>query len=593
MNALDLPLDMNKVPFSRAESWLVVSQWEPGQQGKPEGLWLRHIYGGQHVHMFRIDALANGQPVPVRISACPHCLTLATNEGRIEFVMPEPNTIRVRGCGLGLRLESAPEPNKTRTVLIPAGADRWRCIMNVAKILLTPIAGPMDVVADWGPGPGVRARTHRTDPNRITLGGEGEEWEFQINAYESEMEPPAITDAFDRARERAAADFSAWREHCPSVPERYAAARALAAYINWSAVVPAAGHFSTPAMLMSKNGMLSAWNWDNYINAWANAFRDPPFAWKQFMLHFSHQHSTGALPDGINEQKVWWSHAKPPVHGWILRRMMEATDAIGLDQIRQVYEPLCRATEWWFRYRDDDRDGICQYHHGNDSGWDDATAFDGGCPVEAPDLNALLVLQMEVLGDLAGRLDRPDEAAAWHNRSTAMLECFIEHSWRDGQFATLISGTHTAATGGESLLNTMPLILGRRLPENLRRDMIAGLTRPNRFVTEWGLASEAVNSPEYLSQGYWRGSIWPPPALFVADGLRDMGETDLAADLAERFCRLTATHGFGECHDALTGEIHYDPAYTWSASVFLLLAHLHLADAPGRTAGMGKTLASP
>ena len=585
MNALDLTLDMNKVPFSRAESWLAVSLWEPGQKGTPDGLWLRHIYGGQHIHMFRFVPQVGGRSVPARIAACPHCLTFSAEAGRIEIVMPEPNTIRVRGRGLGLRLESAPEPLKRRTILIPAEGVRWRCIMDTAKILLTPIKGAMDVVADWGPAGGVRGRPHRTEPSRIDWGGAGEEWEFQINAYESEIDPPEIADSFDRARERAAADYLAWYERCPSVPERYAEARALAAYVAWSAVVPAAGHFSEPAMLMSKNGMLSAWNWDNCINAWAGAYRDPSFAWNQFMLHLSHQHGTGALPDGINEQKVWWSYAKPPVHGWILRRMMEAADTIGLDHARHVYEPLCRATEWWFRYRDDDRDGICQYHHGNDSGWDDATAFNAGCPAEAPDLNALLVLQMEVLGDLADLLDRPEEAAAWRKRSSDMLTRFLAHSWRDGQFATLTSGTHFAATGCDSLLNYMPLILGRRLPETVRRDMIAGLTRPGRFVTEWGLASESVNSPEYLSQGYWRGSIWSPPMLFVADGLRDMGETDLAADLCERFCRLTATHGFGECHDALSGEMHYDPAYTWSASVFLLLAHLHLADAPGRAVG--------
>ncbi|NBB95836.1 MAG: hypothetical protein GVY16_08850 [Planctomycetes bacterium] len=65
------------------------------------------------------------------------------------------------------------------------------------------------------------------------------------------------------------------------------------------------------------------------------------------------------------------------------------------------------------------------------------------------------------------------------------------------------------------------------------------------------------------------------PFLMI-DGLADAGETDLAADLAERFCRMVAMHGFGENHDALTGVPHYNPAYTWAVSVFQILAAEHL-----------------
>lgn len=116
------------------------------------------------------------------------------------------------------------------------------------------------------------------------------------------------------------------------------------------------------------------------------------------------------------------------------------------------------------------------------------------------------------------------------------------------------------------------------MPDAIREAMIGELTRKGGFLTEWGLATEAVDSPEYLPRGYWRGPIWPPPMLMIVDGLRDAGEYLLSEDLAERFCRLVATHGFGENHDALTGEIHCDPAYTWSASVFQLFTRLHLAD---------------
>jgi len=39
---------------------------------------------------------------------------------------------------------------------------------------------------------------------------------------------------------------------------------------------------------------------------------------------------------------------------------------------------------------------------------------------------------------------------------------------------------------------------------------------------------------------------------------------------------LTIQSGFAENYDALTGEARRDPAYTWTSSVFLILAHEYL-----------------
>lgn len=58
------------------------------------------------------------------------------------------------------------------------------------------------------------------------------------------------------------------------------------------------------------------------------------------------------------------------------------------------------------------------------------------------------------------------------------------------------------------------------------------------------------------------------------DAWRDerSGEQTLAREIARRFCRLCATSGFAENFDARTGQPLCDRAYTWTASVFLLLA---------------------
>ena len=45
-----------------------------------------------------------------------------------------------------------------------------------------------------------------------------------------------------------------------------------------------------------------------------------------------------------------------------------------------------------------------------------------------------------------------------------------------------------------------------------------------------------------------------------------------------RYRRLCEQSGFAENFDALTGAALRDRAYTWTASVYLLLARQHVAD---------------
>ncbi len=52
----------------------------------------------------------------------------------------------------------------------------------------------------------------------------------------------------------------------------------------------------------------------------------------------------------------------------------------------------------------------------------------------------------------------------------------------------------------------------------------------------------------------------------------DQALGELADKISERFCKLCSRSGFAENFDALTGEALCDPAYTWTASVFLLLS---------------------
>jgi glycogen debranching enzyme len=115
----------------------------------------------------------------------------------------------------------------------------------------------------------------------------------------------------------------------------------------------------------------------------------------------------------------------------------------------------------------------------------------------------------------------------------------------------------------------MPVVLGQDLPEDVLQAVVSGLAAHR---TDWGVATERVDSAKYTDDGYWRGPVWAPSTMLVVEGLRACGADDLADDIAEGFCQACATNGFAENFDARTGAGLRDRTYTWTASAFRCLA---------------------
>ena len=567
-----MKMNLESVPFSRRGSAIAFSHLDWNELKTGPGLYLRCMYNGASRNKIaKLEVLRDGKPIAFKATATPDCLRLEARAGSVEVCISAPTVVRFRGRGVGLRLRLDPGRFETAN---PSAGSTWTldCFVNRVKYQAIPLQGRMTVDAPWAVAVCERILVDfLPDPDTGVF-------EAALDEHRSTWEPRPFTTSFEECRRRVARDFEAWRRRMPAVPARYRDAADLATYLNWSCIMSAGGHFTRPAMLMSKNSMGSVWSWDHCFNAMALAAVDPAGAWDNFMLMFDNQDEFGALPDSVNDRERVWNFCKPPIHGWALRDMMRR-GAVNRARLREVYRPLSRWTDWWMKHRDDDRNGLPQYNHGNDSGWDNATVFDDGCPVEGPDLAAYLVIQMDVLAQIARQLGQPAAARAWTNKADRLLGRLVEELWRGDQFVTQRMRDRTVAEPSDCLINFMPIVLGDRLPAAIRTAMVASLKRPGRLITRHGLATESPRSPEYEPDGYWRGPIWAPPTMIVVDGLNRCGERALAQDLARRFCDLCLRSGFAENFDALTGAGLRDRAYTWTSSVFLLLARDYLRPA--------------
>ncbi len=569
--------DIQKIPFSMRGSYMAVSWFQENYDGwgNKEGVYLRSIHGLGYIPILgkkvqppfvaRLVPVFRGKEAAFEIKTQEHLMRLETDRGEIELCFADADTLLIlgKGNGMGMRIELV-EGN----YIIPASVGSGRhlllnCSRNCRRFLLRTQTGNVEkekAGSIWDSQ--VFLETGKGDMFLAGIEDVVEEWEISEKKY-----------SFEESLRQREEDFLHFLQVMPPVPAEYEQARRMASYINWSCLVNGQGLLTREAMLMAKNWMCNVWSWDHCFNAIALSYFAPSLAWDQFMVMFDQQKDNGRLPDSVSDTYAIWNFCKPPVHGWALSRMMQVMEP-DYAQCEEAYDRLSRWTNWWLVYRDEDGDGICEYHHGNDSGWDNSTAFRESPVMELPDLATFLILQMDVLEELAGRLGKAEEEKHWRNRSDQMLQAMLTHCFENDRPKAVKSGSHEE-TVCDSLILYLPVLLGEKLPENIRKTMLSEL-KGDRFLTAHGYATEAVKSPLYKSDGYWRGPIWAPSTMLLVDGLNRCGESELAGEVARRYCDMVRQNGCAENFDAITGEGLRDKAYTWTSSVFLILAYEEL-----------------
>ncbi len=574
-----MKIKLNEVPFSASGSYLALGWMDSGFHGwsNEKGLYLRsvHVKGGNSAGpdtlVARLIPFHDGLAVEHTVEATPDHMTIRTEYGTIRIVFDDECTLLFEGTGdLSLTMDFNPLTSGAFNLIEQwQDGDRVWYMANIyrtsGRYMLYAQEGCPVVDQKWtGETTGAATYTVNSENGRFLLVLEEvvDSWKDKGKFYDA-----------DQAQAAREADFRAFCKKMPSMPEAYREVGEYASYVNWSSIIAPCGLFQRYAMYMSKNWMTSVWSWDHCFNAIASAYGDPQMAWDQFMVMFDHQRPSGMIPDSINVSVLLENYCKPPIHGWAYRKM-KAIMPVSAEQKQEVYEKLSKWTEWWLNYRDPNGDGLCEYTHGNDSGWDNSTAFIQAPPMTLPDLAAFLVLQMEELSDLAKELGKEEEASCWEAESEAMLGRMLDKLFVDSRPVARRAFTDEIVEN-KSLILCLPILLGKRLPDAVRTSI---LTYLKEFETDWGYATEQPSSPLYASDGYWRGPIWAPSTMLIVDGLESSGEHDLAVRIARQFCDMVKESGCAENFDALTGGGLRDRAYTWTASVMLVLAHEYLMD---------------
>ena len=121
----------------------------------------------------------------------------------------------------------------------------------------------------------------------------------------------------------------------------------------------------------------------------------------------------------------------------------------------------------------------------------------------------------------------------------------------------------------DALMPLRVIVLEDMLPKEMQEYIVKQITE--HHLCKGGIASEAVDSPMFIENGYWRGAVWAPDVVMFVYALRNLGYNDLATQIAENYKSSVTKYGFSENTSAITGKQLRCKCYSWAVNAYWVL----------------------
>lgn len=366
---------------------------------------------------------------------------------------------------------------------------------------------------------------------------------------------------------------------------------------NWKS---AAGELKYDGLFPSYlyKGFHGFWAWDSWKHAVALSRFEPELAKSQVLAMFSFQNEQGMIPDCIFRdtliEKHNWRDTKPPLATWAVNEIFEQTNDTFF--VAQMFPKLLKYHNWWYSYRDNDKNGLCEYGSTDgtkiaaawESGMDNAVRFDNAIMVknkadawsfnqESVDLNTYLVVEKKLLAKLAKITNNDSYIESFHNEAqelSAKINAEFydtnKHYYFDRE---LTSHLKIDVIGPEGWLPLWGKIASASMAESVKNKLFD----KSLFYTKVPLPTLNI-SHQYFDpeDGYWRGPVWLDQAYFAIVGLENYGYVKEANDLKLKLVKnaeglLEKGFPIRENYHPISGKGLNANHFSWSAAHLLLL----------------------
>ena len=340
------------------------------------------------------------------------------------------------------------------------------------------------------------------------------------------------------------------------------------------------------------------WAWDSWKHAVGLAKYNPELAKNQMRTMFDYQSENGFIVDCIFRDTTIEKHnfrdTKPPLATWAVVKIMQEDD--DLDFIKEMYPKLKLYHSWWYKNRDYDQDGLCEYGSTDgslvaakwESGMDNAVRFDDSkilktsetaysLDQESVDLNAYLYAEKLYLSTLALKMNLQKDSEHYL-KDAATLKLKIQSQFYDAAdgwfYDTSIDGkTKIKVKGCEGWLPLWANVATQAQAERVKEVMMDS----TEFFTKVPFQTLTAKHPKFNPlDGYWRGPNWLDQSYFGVVGLENYGFKKAAHKATVQILKgaeglLEKGPSIRENYHPISGKGLSAQNFSWSAAHVLML----------------------
>jgi alpha,alpha-trehalase len=292
------------------------------------------------------------------------------------------------------------------------------------------------------------------------------------------------------------------------------------------------------------------WDWDAFFVGLhlVSADRGDGTYLRNWCLNFlKYTEPDGHTPGGIRPwagRDARLYHLKPLMG----QAAYYASSALGdFDWAEPVWETMKAAVTYRERKMSDSPTGLVKWWDSLESGADNNPSlvrrFHNS--MAGADVNAFQVLDYGAMALVAGRLNRPEDEAAFAEKARRLTRAVNRYLWDEGDCSY-----YTYDAVEKSLIRTVtysnlvPLWAGLAPPEKARAMIERYVLEPGKLWSPHGVRSLAADDPAYNNRNIikpysnWAGPIWPHANWMTLHALLRYGYPEAALDVAVRVTRL-------------------------------------------------------
>jgi len=340
------------------------------------------------------------------------------------------------------------------------------------------------------------------------------------------------------------------------------------------------------------------WAWDSWKHAVGVSKYDTELAKNQMRTMFAYQSENGFIVDCVfrdtSIEKHNYRDTKPPLAAWAVAKIVEEDEDV--EFIKEFYPKLKLYHNWWYKNRDYDQDGLCEYGSTDgtlvaakwESGMDNAVRFDDSkilkisdsaysLDQESVDLNAYLYAEKLYLSALALKIGKKEDSDLYV-KEAATLKLKIQAQFydeADGWFYdTSIDGkTKIKVKGCEGWLPLWANVATQSQAEKVKEVMMNSKEFFTKVPFQTLTASHSKFNP---LEGYWRGPNWLDQSYFGIVGLQNYGFDVAAQEATVQLLKgaeglLEKGPSIRENYHPISGEGLNAQNFSWSAAHILML----------------------